>query len=205
MGGADMGMPMDGGMGGDPSMMGDHNMMGQDPMMGGMPEENYGADFDAGVEADEATDPKKYIQQLTGKLSQSLRKYNQGLPTPDVDLDKYVAGMIVKQAIEGLSQDDVTEILNKVKSDEPAEEPADSQNGAPMSDMDNGGQMPMDGQDPSQMMPQDANESIGRFGFNIDELVINDIDKQDVEKEQSHQINGGGSFKKSPFVSPSFD
>ena len=204
MGGADMGIPMDG-MGGDPSMMGDPNMMGQDPMMGGIPEENYGADFDAGVEADEATDPKKYIQQLTGKLSQSLRKYNQGLPTPDADLDKYVAGMIVKQAIEGLSQDDVTEILNKVKSDEPAEEPADGQNEAPMPDMGDGGQMPMDGQDPSQMMPQGANESIGRFGFNIDELVINGLDKQDVEKEQDHPINGGGSFKKSPFVSPSFD
>ena len=200
MGGDGMGMPMDDGMGGDPSMM------GQDPTMGGMPEENYGADFDAGVEADEATDPKKYIQQLTGKLSQSLRKYNQGLPTPDADLAKYVAGMIIKQAIEGLGQDDIAEILEKVKSDEPGEEPvADGQDAAPMPDTGDGGQMPMDGQDPSQMMPQGANESVGRFGFNIDELVISDNNKQDVEKKQHHPIEGGGSFKKKPFVSPSFD
>ena len=113
--------------------------------------------------------------------------------------------MIIKQAIEGLSQDDVTEILDKVKSDEPGEEPADGQNAAPMPDMGDGGQMPVDGQDPSQMMPQGANESAGRLGFNIDELVINDLNKQDVEKDQHHQINGGGSFKKSAFVSPSFD
>lgn len=200
MGDPNMGMPMDDGMGGDPGMD-----MGQDQMMGGMPEENYGADFDAGVEADEATDPKKYIQQLTGKLSQSLRKYNQGLPTPDADLDKYVAGMIVKQAIEGLSQDDVTEILNKVKSDENTEEPSSEMDGEEMPDAGDGGQTPMDGQDASQMMPQGANESIGRFGFNIDELVINDTNKQDVENTQNHQIARDGSFKKKPFTSPSFD
>lgn len=175
--------------------------MGQDPMMGGMPEENYGADFDAGVDADEATDPKKYIQQLTGKLSQSLRNYNKGLPTPDADLGKYVAGMIIKQAIDGLGQDDVTEILNKVKSDDQD----DGQGEGEMPDMGDNGQMPMDGQDQPPMPKQGANESINRFGFNIDELVINDLNKQGVEEKPHHKINGGGSFKKKPFVSPSFD
>ena len=198
MGGADMGMPMDGGMGGDAGMD-----MGQDPMMGGMPEENYGADFDAGVDADEATDPKKYIQQLTGKLSQSLRNYTKDLPSPDADLNKYVAGMIIKQTVDGLSQDDVTEILNKVKSDEQPDEP--TQNDAMMNGVDNGEQSPNGVQDPSQMMPQGANESVKRFGFNIDELVINDIDKENVEKDTQHQIKRSGSFKRSPFVSPSFN
>lgn len=196
MGDPNMGMPMDNGMGVDPSMM------GQDPMMGGMPEENYGADFDAGVEADEATDPKKYIQQLTGKLSQTLRKYNQGQPTPDADLSKYVAGMIVKQAIDGLSQDDTTEILNKIKSDEPMEEPSDGQGGAEMP-MDVNSQMQMSGQEPNQMMPQGANESVGRFGFNIDELVINDLNGKDVEMQRP--IQSVNSFKKKPFTSPSFE
>lgn len=196
MGDLNMGMPMDNGMGVDPSMM------GQDPMMGGMPEENYGADFDAGVEADEATDPKKYIQQLTGKLSQTLRKYNQGQPTPDADLSKYVAGMIVKQAIDGLSQDDTTEILNKIKSDEPMEEPSGGQGGAEMP-MDANSQMQMGGQEPNQMMPQGANESVGRFGFNIDELVINDLNGKDVEMQRP--IQSGNSFKKKPFTSPSFE
>ena len=96
------------------------NMEGMPPMDNGMSappmdEPNpYEADFDAGVEADEQTDPKRFIQQLTGKLAQSLRSYNSGLPQPDADLSKYVAGMVVKQAMEGLSQEDTTEILNKV-------------------------------------------------------------------------------------------
>ena len=101
------GMPMDDGMGGAP--------MGDDM--------NYGADFDAGVEADENTDPKKFIQQLTGKLSQSLDKYNQSLPQPDEDLDKYVAGMIIKQAIKGLPQEAVSEILDKVNNGEEPQAP----------------------------------------------------------------------------------
>ncbi len=39
--------------------------------------------FDAGVQADENTDPKKYIEQLTGKLGQSLRKYTETQGQPD--------------------------------------------------------------------------------------------------------------------------
>lgn len=138
MGDPNMGMPM----GGDPM---------QDPMMGGgMPmgsEQNpFDTNFDAGVEADENADPKKYIQQLTGKLSQSLRNYNDGQPQADADLNKYVAGMIIKQAIDGLSPDDVQEVLSKVKSNDDMEQPQGSD------DQPMGGQqpmdMPMDGQQP---------------------------------------------------------
>ena len=90
----------------------------------------FGADFDAGVEANEEEDPKKFIQQLTGKLSQSLRKYNENNGQVDADLSKYVAGMIVKQAIEGLSQEDTEEILDKVKYDEiPSEQDNQMQQG----------------------------------------------------------------------------
>ena len=83
----------------------------------GETQEDFEADFDAGVEANEEEDPKKYIQQLTGKLSQSLRKYNEGLPQPDAELSKYVAGMIIKQAVDGLSQEDVADIMDKVEDD----------------------------------------------------------------------------------------
>ena len=78
----------------------------------------YDTNFDAGIDTNEDDDPKRYIQQLTGKLSQSLRKYQQELPTPDSDLDKYVAGMILKQTTDGLDNKDVDEILNKMKDDE---------------------------------------------------------------------------------------
>lgn len=102
-----------GGVSDDPNLAMDTQMApGQNP------EQNFDTNFDAGVEANEEEDPKKYIQQLTGKLSQSLRKYNESLPQPDAELSKYVAGMIIKQTIEGLPQEDVADILDKVEKDD---------------------------------------------------------------------------------------
>ena len=199
------GVPMDGGqmMGANP-MMGDPNAMGGYPMMGGG-DMNYGADFDAGVEADENADPRKFIQQLTGKLSQSLRKYNKSRPQPDADLDKYVAGMIIKQAIDGLPQEDVTEILDKVNNGEEPQQPDMSMEQPPM-DADSG----MDMQQPNMgQMPQgqtQPNESVNRHGIKIDELLINKMDgsgKEGDEKQYTPNVNTN-RYKKRPFVSPSF-
>lgn len=109
--------PMDNNMGMDTSIGGGSFDQNMEQMPQQEPQEDFDADFDAGVEANEEEDPKKYIQQLTGKLSQSLRKYNEGLPKPDAELSKYVAGMIIKQAVDGLSQEDVADIMDKVEND----------------------------------------------------------------------------------------
>lgn len=81
-------------------------------------ENKFDTNFDAGVEADEESDPKKYIQQLTGKLSQSLRDYNSSLGTPDSDLNKYVAGMIIKQAAKGMDKEDKRGIIDKINNED---------------------------------------------------------------------------------------
>lgn len=106
-------------IGNNPEPYPDENEM---PMEGGDMANPYEADFDAGVDANEDDDPKRYIQQLTGKLSQSLRKYQEGLPTPDTDLDKYVAGMILKQATDGLNDEDTKDVLGKIKGDDDVDE-----------------------------------------------------------------------------------
>ena len=80
MGDQMIGGDSDGGM---PPM--DDQMIGgdSDGMDMGNDDSAFDTNFDAGIDADENTDPKKFIQQLTGKLSQSLRKYNNDLPKPD--------------------------------------------------------------------------------------------------------------------------
>ena len=90
--------------------------------------DNMGDEFDTEVDTDNLKDedPKKYVQQLTGKLSQAIRKYNSTLREPDVELCKYVSGMVLKQSTEGLTNTDKEEILKKVKMDE--EEPLDNNN-----------------------------------------------------------------------------
>ena len=113
-------MPMDGNMPMDNEM----------PMDDGMGMENGGSEFDtnfdAGVEADEDEDPKKYIQQLTGKLSQELGKYNNELGEPDIELSKYVGGMIVKQVAKNLDDSGKKDLIKKIKtsdSNDNVEEP----------------------------------------------------------------------------------
>lgn len=101
----------------------------------------FDTNFDAGVEADEETDPKHYIQQLTGKLSQSLNSFNneQG---PDAGLSKYVASMIITAACKNLDDKAKKELIEKINSassdDEnldDGDEQTDGMDDTPMDDM----------------------------------------------------------------------
>lgn len=163
----------------------DDNMMND---MGGDNPNQFDTNFDAGVEADEDSDPKKYIQQLTGKLSQSLRSYNENLPQPDADLNKYVAGMIVKQAVEGLSPDDTNEIINKINNDDSDDETSQTDN---MDNVDN--------------FDQDMNMGESKVISNKDKIdeIFNQIIKPEDEKQMQKPINNIG-YKKKPFTSPHF-
>lgn len=176
-------MPQD--MGGQPPM--DDGSMG-DPSMGS----EFDTNFDAGVDADEESDPKKYIQQLTGKLSQTLRSYNENLPQPDADLNKFVAGMINKQAIDGLNQNDIDDILKKIKNDEPidnSEQGGDQEdNAVPPATDEN---MPM--------------ESVNRRK-QIDEIFNDVITLDDEQRSVSDKtIKQPNSFRRKPFTSPTFN
>lgn len=103
----------------------DPSMGGAAPDMGGeMPmdqqdsngmENQFDTNFDAGVEADEETDPKRYIQQLTGKLSQSLNSFNDE-NGPDAGLSKYVASMIIAAACKNLDEKAKKELIEKINT-----------------------------------------------------------------------------------------
>lgn len=157
----------------------------------------YNSHFDAGVDADEEKDPRTYIQQLTGKLSQSLRKYNKDRNNPDVDLCKYVAGMINKQASEGLSEKDVEEIVGKIE--------AGRNNPDDVDNNDNSGTDPESGDITNK---EDSNngdlnaESISR-DEDIEE-VFNDIINTNNEAQYLNNSDNNISFKKKPFMPPSF-
>jgi hypothetical protein len=204
--GQDM-MPNDN-MGGGFDQQGEEAM----PPMDGNGIENdneFDTNFDPGVEADEEQDPKKFIQQLTGKLSQSLRKYNENNRQPDADLNKYVAGMIAKQAMEGLSQEDADEIIDKIKSDEDfsmedgdnGNQDIEQGNDQPMPPMDN--QTPMDNGNGNQF--QQPNESILKGGYKIDEIVNGVLNGAENDKQPYQKTDNKKSFRKKPFSSPNFE
>ena len=173
------------------------------PPMGDEGMENgnaFDTDFDPGVEANEEDDPKKFIQQLTGKLSQSLRKFNEE-NGPDADLNKYVAGMIAKQAMDGLSQEDADEIIDKIKADEDFSMVDGNSENQEMGQEDDQS-MQMDNQN-GQI--QQSNESTIKIGHKIDEIV-NDILSDTTDDERPYQKQTGReSFRKKPFTSPKFE
>ena len=127
-------MSMD--MGGEEEMEFQNNEQGMPEQEGEFPSD-FDTNFDAGVEADEETDPKTYIQQLTGKLSQTLNSYNNENGEPDVELGKYVLGMLIKQGVKGMDDKDKKDIIKKINTDDTENDniPEDSEMDSPeMSD-----------------------------------------------------------------------
>lgn len=191
-----MGDPMmDGGPNGGMLPMDDQMMGGDsDGMDMGNDDSAFDTNFDAGVDADENTDPKKFIQQLTGKLSQSLRKYNNDLPKPDEELSKYVAGMILKQTTDGLTDSDKKDIIDKVNG-----------NG---SDNDSGDDMtPMEDQS-MEMQDDMGKENPMMEGFNRRKLInelfqeLTTVNNKTNSKIADRPLKNVG-FKKKPFTAPS--
>ena len=73
--------------------------------------------FDAGVEADEDEDPEKFIQQLSGKLGTSLRKYNDERDSPDLDLEKYAINSVISAThTSEMDEEDQKDIIKKIKT-----------------------------------------------------------------------------------------
>ncbi len=86
--------------------------------------------FDAGVDADEGEDPKKFIQQLSGKLGQSLRDYEEGLDSPDFELEKFAINSVISATnTSEMDKEDQEDIIKKVETSgsDKEVEPADSE------------------------------------------------------------------------------
>lgn len=172
-------MPMD-----NPMMDDEMSMGGQDPMIGGeQPMDNQMMDGEMGEE----NDPKKEIQQLSGKLSQELRNYNNDQQTPDTDLNKYVAGMVIPQATKVMTSDEKAEVINKIKK------------GMTDDDLETDGSNEYMGGNESMDMPMESK-------FNLDN-IINEIigsivngDNEDKNREEK-KITNKKITNKNPFVS----
>ena len=119
------------------------NPMGGDmPMDNGGEQSEFDTNFDAGVEADEDSDPKRYIQQLTGKLSQSINSFNSEQSDPG--LSKYVASMIIAATCKNLDDKQKKELIEKIngaQSDESSDDMGeeDIENPEEEMPMDDGG------------------------------------------------------------------
>jgi hypothetical protein len=105
--------------------------------------------FDAGVEADEDTDPKKFIEQLSGKIGQSLRKYTEETGQPDFELEKFAINSLLSATHTAeMDEDDKKDIIKKVNTSGAGEtnDLEDSED-SDMGDDENDSEMPDMGDD----------------------------------------------------------
>lgn len=165
------------------------------PQDGGMPappegdggESEFDTGFDAGVEADEDEDPKKFIQQLTGKLSQSLNTYNN--ETDDEELSKYVGKMIVKAAAKGLDDSGRKELIKSINQ-VGNEEDADLE-GEPMEEPQ--GEESMEAPQGDEQMPMNETADYTEKDFKAE---IEDLYKVGITKAELKKF--AGKDKKNP-------
>ena len=176
-------MPMGDEMDGEMPMGDDSNMIGPD---GGS---EFDTNFDAGVEADEDEDPKKYIQQLTGKLSQELGKYNNELDEPDVELSKYVGGMITKQVAKYLDDSGKKELIKKIKTTDSSDE---------------SGGIPMD--DNIEENPEAENMPMESYSLSKKNLakIFESFNDDNTRKNETKKVNLKVTKTNKPFTSPKF-
>ena len=84
--------------------------------------------FDAGVEADEEEDPKKFIEQLAGKIATTLRSFTKDEGQPDFELEKYVINSVIAAThTSEMDEEDRKDIVKKIEDsgkgdDEPTDE-----------------------------------------------------------------------------------
>jgi hypothetical protein len=141
--------------------------------------------FDAGVEADEETDPKKFIEQLTGKLGQSLRKYTEEQGQPDFELEKFAINSLLSAThTSEMDAEDQKDIISKVRTaGEGDEEPS------PDADMD----MPSD-----EDMPMDEPADEEGFEEPSGEDELSEVEKANPELYPEGWKEMDGMFLKNP-------
>lgn len=126
------------------------SQMGQNGDQGGNDKPFDDTPFNAGVEADENQDPKKYIQQLAGKLGQSLRTYydNNGM---DGELEKFCINSLISALhTNEMSDEDINDIINKLnQNDDGNDENSNNDNQ----------------EAPAQEAPADGGEQLGENEF----------------------------------------
>jgi hypothetical protein len=71
--------------------------------------------FDAGIDVDEESDPKKFIEKLSGKIGQSLRDYTQKQGQPDFELEKFAINSLISATHTAeMDEQDRNDIIKKI-------------------------------------------------------------------------------------------
>lgn len=146
--------------------------------------------FDAGIDVDEDSDPKKYIEKLTGKLAQKLRDYNG--TEQDIELNKFVINSLIPASVPQMDETEAKDVIKKVQ-DNIGKSGGDSGNNNNNNNEPNNESPELDDQNNQENLPPVPQQE--NVEDNIDDLI--------------NEVLGVKKFKnktksKNPFKSPKF-
>jgi len=156
--------------------------------------------FDAGVEADESTDPKHFIEQLTGKLAQSLRTYNE--TAQDIDLNKFVVNSLIPASVPKMSSEDAQDVIKKVQDNIGQEQAPEANAEAPAEPT-----APEQGIAPEQEQPAQNAPKLESKKSNkklVKEESIDELVERLLRGEDDENALVKKKDRKSPFSAPKF-
>lgn len=148
--------------------------------------------FDAGIDVDEDVDPKKFIEQLVGKLAQSLRSYNE--TNQDPDLNKFAVNSVIPAAVPNMSSEDAKDVIKKVQDNI----------GQSGQNQDLGNGEPSNNEIPDENLGQESGQESGQDDMppipesktgEIDDLINEILGGKNVRRNVQH---------KNPFKNPKF-
>lgn len=147
----------------------------EEPVDDGMPFEKE--PFDAGVEANEDEDPQKYIEQLSGKLGQSLRDFTEKQGQPDFELEKFAINSVISATHTAeMDEGDKNDIIKKINTSGDDEENPDDSG-------DNNGEADFD-------MSDDSGDEMGSdSGFGDDMAGGEDEELDEIEIFENKEEN----------------
>ena len=141
--------------------------------------------FDAGVETDESEDPKKFIQQLAGKLGQSLRSYEGDIGQADLELEKFAINSVLSATNTAeMDEEDQKDIINKVKTTG-LDNDVEPEGGAPEPE----------GGEPEGGMEEPAPEpeADGELDAELGESLLESGDAEDIKRDAAIAPKGFGT------------
>lgn len=178
-----------------------------DPEDGGQENDNdeeYENDFDPGVDANEEEDPEKYLQQLTGKLCDKLKKFNDEKPKPDAGMCKYIAGMVLAQCTKGLDEKQKDEILSKLTKGNDSDDDGHNDDEYNENDHEDNGNEQTDFDKNGMNSPEDENSQMNE-SRRIIERIVQNVTSDLTDKKPKAIGNKKIGYRTSPYLPPRFN
>ena len=165
------------------------DMNGNDENDNGKPFED--SNFDMGIDENPEDDPKKFIQGAAAKIASELRKYQESMPSPDMELNKTAVNTVAAATKTNLEPKQETELMQSY-TDTMKRNSGDGNDGDDYDNFDNSDD---NMQDDNFDMNNDNQDMSGMDMSQNQDMEGMNMDNQDMDMNQDQSIQECGDIR----------